>query len=137
MMSDLWNTLPAGAQDVAILTALLAPALLLGWLICRGFAPAALLRSLLRRYIWTNLTFILLVALSVGIGAGLIAQERGLRQASARVAEKFDLIVTAPGDEVAMLLATVYLRPTDAGCRDAIGQARDRGGGHQQILWRA
>ena len=113
-MSDLWNTLPAGAQDVAILTALLAPALLLGWLICRGFAPAALLRSLLRRYIWTNLTFILLVALSVGIGAGLIAQERGLRQASARVAEKFDLIVTAPGDEVAMLLATVYLRPTDA-----------------------
>lgn len=113
-MGGLWNAMPALAQDIALLAAILAPALLIGWLICRGFALGPLLRSLLRRYGGTNLTFILLVALSVGIGAGLIAQERGLRQASARVAEKFDLIVTAPGDEVAMLLATVYLRPTDA-----------------------
>lgn len=114
MIADIWTRLPADAQDAALLAALLAPALILGWVVCRGFALRVLLRSLLRRYLWTNTAFILLVALSVGIGAGLIAQERGLRQASARVAEKFDLVVTAPGDEVSMLLATVYLRATDA-----------------------
>ncbi|MDO5641133.1 MAG: FtsX-like permease family protein [Paracoccus sp. (in: a-proteobacteria)] len=113
-MRDLWTALPAAAQDWALLAGLLLPALLIGWLICRGFQLRVLIGGLLRRYFWTNAAFVVLVALSVGIGAGLIAQERGLRQASARVAEKFDLVVAAPGDEVSMLLATVYLRPTDA-----------------------
>ena len=47
------------------------------------------------------------VGSGVGLGVGLIAQERGLRQAAARVAAKFDLILAAPGDEIAMLMATV------------------------------
>lgn len=114
MMGDFWISLPRLAQDVIISLAILTPSLLLGFVICRGFALSTILRSLLVRYRWTNFAFILLVALSVGIGAGLIAQERGLRQATARVAEKFDLVVTAPGDEISMLLATVYLQPTDA-----------------------
>ncbi|WBU59743.1 ABC transporter permease [Paracoccus albus] len=114
MIGDFWISLPSLAQDLILALAILAPSLLLGFVICRGLALLTILRSLLVRYRWTNLAFILLVALSVGIGAGLIAQELGLRQATARVAEKFDLVVTAPGDEVSMLLSTVYLQPTAA-----------------------
>lgn len=113
-MSDLWHSLPANAQDALLLAAILLPALLLGWLICRGLSVGPLLRGLLSRYRWTNLGFVALVALSVGLGVGLIAQERGLRQASARVAEKFDLVIAAPGDQVAMLMATVFLQASDA-----------------------
>lgn len=113
-MVDLWDGLTAETQDAVKLLAILLPTLILGWVICRKFALRPLLQSLLRRYFWTNLAFVLLVALSVGLGVGLTAQERGLRQASARVASKFDLIVTAPGDEVSMLMATVYLQATDA-----------------------
>lgn len=113
-MPDIWSALPVSVQDTLILIAILAPAFLLGWLICRRFAIRPLLVGLLRRYLWTNIAFVLLIAISVGLGAGLIAQERGLRQASARVADKFDLIIAAPGDEIAMLMATVYVQPTDA-----------------------
>lgn len=133
-MANLWNGLPATAQDALTLLAILAPALLLGWVICRGLALRPLLRSLLRRYLWTNVTFVLLVALSVGLGVGLIAQERGLRQATARVAEKFDLIVAAPGDQVSMLLATVYLQATDAPLLDgAIWQRVGAAAGEDNI----
>lgn len=133
-MGNLWNGLPATAQDALTLLAILAPALLLGWVICRGLALRPLLRSLLRRYLWTNVTFVLLVALSVGLGVGLIAQERGLRQATARVAEKFDLIVAAPGDQVSMLLATVYLQATDAPLLDgAIWQRVGAAAGEDNI----
>lgn len=114
MMRDLWSSLPATLQDAALLGAILAPPLLLGWLICRGLAMRVLLCALLRRYFWTNIAFVLLVALSVGLGVGLIAQERGLRQASARVADRFDLVIAAPGDEISMLMATVYVQPNDA-----------------------
>lgn len=113
-MAELWDALSADAQDALVLLALLLPGLVLGALICRGLALRALLFGLLRRYLWTNLGYVALVALSVGLGVGLIAQERGLRQATARVAAKFDLILAAPGDEIAMLMATVYLQPTDA-----------------------
>lgn len=113
-MTAAWHLLPNDAQDALVLVALLAPMLVFGWLICRGFALRSLLGGLLRRYLWTNLAFVVLVALSVGLGVGLISQERGLRQASARIADKFDLVITAPGDEIAMLMATVYLQPSDA-----------------------
>ncbi len=117
-MSELWNDLPNGIQDALTLLAILAPGLILGWAICRGLSLRIVLRALLRRYRWTNIAFVVLVALSVGLGVGLIAQERGLRQATARVADRFDLIVAAPGDEVSMLMATVYLQATDAALLD-------------------
>ncbi|SDD21813.1 putative ABC transport system permease protein [Paracoccus isoporae] len=113
-MPAVWHDLSADAQDLAILAALLSPLLLLGWGICRGYALMPLLRSLFLRHLWTNLAFIALVAISVGLGVGLIAQERGLRTATARVAEKFDLVIAAPGDEIGMLMATVFLQPSDA-----------------------
>lgn len=118
MPGDLWNRLPAHAQDALVLLGLLALPGVLGVVITRGFAPAPLLGGILRRHRWTCAIFVALVALSVGLGVGITAQERGLRQATARIADRFDLIVAAPGDEISMLLATVYLQPTDAALLD-------------------
>ncbi len=78
-----------------------------------ALAPGGLTRSMLRRYLAVNLVFGGLVALSVALGVGLIAQERALRQGSARAADRFDLIMTAPGSEIGAMLAAVYLQPGD------------------------
>jgi putative ABC transport system permease protein len=58
--------------------------------------------------------FVLLIALSVGVGIGVSTQERGLRLGTAKAAEKFDLVVAAPGSETSMMLAAVFLQPTQA-----------------------
>ncbi|MGR3822770.1 MAG: ABC transporter permease [Salipiger marinus] len=112
-MRDLWMSLPATAQDAALALALVAPGLLLGLWVMRGLRPLPLVGAMLRRFSWVNGLFVLLIAVSVGLGVGLLAQERGLRQGSARAAEKFDLIVAAPGSEVTVMLASVYLQPSD------------------------
>ena len=112
-MVDLWADLPPALQDLALTLALAAPGMIVGALVLRGLHPAALVRALLRRFFWVNLLFVLLITVSVGLGVGLLAQERGLRQGSARAAEKFDLIVAAPGSEVTVMLASVYLQPSD------------------------
>lgn len=117
-MSDFWAALPAWVQDAAILVALLAPAAFAGAALLRGYAPAPLVRAVLRRFGWTNAAFVTLIAVSVGLGVGLLAQERGLRQGTAQAADKFDLIVAAPGSEMTMMLAAVFLQPTDAALLD-------------------
>ncbi|MDF2232904.1 FtsX-like permease family protein [Albimonas sp. CAU 1670] len=114
LASDLWRALPNAAQDLALTLALLAPAALLALLALRGQAPWPLARALLLRFRWTNLLFVALMALSVGLGGALLSQERALRQAAARVADPFDVIVAAPGDEIRVLLSTVYLQPAAA-----------------------
>ena len=53
---------------------------------------------------------VLLVALAVALGVAVSAQERALRQGSARAAEKFALIVGAPGSETQLVLSAVYLQ---------------------------
>lgn len=53
---------------------------------------------------------VLLVALAVALGVAVSAQERALREGSARAAERFDLIVGAPGSETQLVLSTVYLQ---------------------------
>jgi len=113
ILLDSWQALSPLAQDSLVLAALLSPALLAGLVVTFGYRPFALVRSLLWRYRWTNLVFVALIAVSVGLGVGLTAQERGLRQGTARAAEKFDLIVSAPGSEITMLFAAVYLQPSD------------------------
>ncbi|SIS59287.1 putative ABC transport system permease protein [Roseivivax lentus] len=114
MLRDLWDGLPVLVQDMAVLVALLAPLVILGTLLLRGFAPWSLVRAVLWRFRWANAMFVALIAISVGMGIGLIAQERGLRQGTAAAADKFDLIVSAPGSEMTMMLATVFLQPSDA-----------------------
>jgi len=109
-MIDAWNNLSAFAQDTALALALILPVLIIGFFLIRGFAPFPLARALLRRYIGTNIAYVALIAVAVGLGGALIAQERGLRDASARAADPFDIVITAPGDELTALMTTVYLR---------------------------
>ncbi|MDO6728623.1 ABC transporter permease [Marinovum sp. 2_MG-2023] len=112
-MSSLWASLSATWQDSLIALALVLPGLIIGALTIRGFAPWALVRALLWRFRWPNVMFVLLIAASVGMGIGLIAQERGLRKGTAAAADKFDMIVAAPGSEMTLMLASVYLQPSD------------------------
>lgn len=66
----------------------------------------------LRRNRFTAILFLLIVALAVALGIAISAQERALRVGSARAADKFDLIVAAPGSHNDVLFSTVYLDPT-------------------------
>ncbi|MBS1210777.1 MAG: hypothetical protein H6R19_3175 [Proteobacteria bacterium] len=51
-----------------------------------------------------------LIAIAVAIGVAVIAQERALRQGSARAADDFDLLVGAPGSPTQLVLTSVYLK---------------------------
>lgn len=108
-----WQDLPAAAQDAIVLAALLLPALALGLVLLRGYAPWPLLGGLLRRHAGVNAVFVLLIAASVALGTAVLSQERALRQGTARAADPFDLVVSAPGSEVTVMLAAVYLQPAD------------------------
>lgn len=112
-MRDIWDSFSSVTQDSTILMALLLPMVLIGFSVFRGFAAHRLVAALLLRFRWANLTFIVLIAIAVGMGSALIAQERGLRQGMAQAADKFPVLVTAPGSEMTMMLAAVYLKPSD------------------------
>ncbi|MFT7026226.1 MAG: putative ABC transport system permease protein [Paracoccaceae bacterium] len=112
-MTDLWLALPADVQDALWLAALLCAAPALGLWLTRGYRTRPLTRALLRRHLGANAMFVALIAVSVGLGVALSAQERALRVASARAADGFDLVIAAPGGEIAALMATVYLQPSD------------------------
>lgn len=72
--------------------------------------PFPLVWAIMRRHAVVSVTFVLLIALAVGIGAAITAQERALRTGSARAADKFDLIVGAPGSQIDLLLRVVFLQ---------------------------
>ncbi|MTH62719.1 FtsX-like permease family protein [Paracoccus shanxieyensis] len=74
--------------------------------------PLPIVRASLSRNPLTVILFSLLIALAVALGIAISVQERALRQGSARAADRFDLIVAAPGSQTDILLSTVYLRPT-------------------------
>ncbi|WP_346911204.1 FtsX-like permease family protein [uncultured Roseibium sp.] len=112
-LTDYWQSLPVLTQDLLRLALLLLPAIVTGLAVVSGYRPFSLVGALLWRFRWTNVMFVLLIGVSVGIGVGLLAQERGLRRGTAKAAEKFDLIVAAPGSEITMLFAAVYLQPSD------------------------
>jgi len=64
------------------------------------------------RYRWIAAVFVGLIAVSVAMGVALTAQERALREGSAQAANKFDMIIAAPGNELTLLFASVFLRPS-------------------------
>ncbi|MCB1461444.1 MAG: ABC transporter permease [Nitratireductor sp.] len=131
-MQDYWVGLSATSQDIARLVALLLPAMLVGIAATRRYRPFGMIGAMIWRFRWTNALFVALIAVSVGLGVGLIAQERGLRQGSAHAAAKFDLIVSAPGSEIEMLLAAVFLQPTDAPLIE--GETYDRIAHHDNVV---
>ncbi|MGZ9811367.1 ABC transporter permease [Pseudoroseicyclus sp. H15] len=112
-MRDLWYGLPTGVQDLLWALGLLLPALVIGAVLLRGFAPLPLIRDMGRRFRFANIAFVALIASAIAIGAGLLAAERGLRAGTARAADPFDLIIAAPGSELTAMLAAVYLQASD------------------------
>lgn len=65
----------------------------------------------LRRFRGGAAAVVLLIALSVALSVTVSLQERALRLGSARAAEKFDLVVGAPGSETQLALSAVFLQP--------------------------
>ncbi|MEL6688887.1 MAG: ABC transporter permease [Pseudomonadota bacterium] len=110
-MGELWSSLPGTARDAALFALLLAPLLVAWAVVPRGFSLWPLLNGLFRKQWGLSLIFTGLIAIAVAMGAGLIAQERALREGMARSAEKFELIIAAPGNEITTMLASVYLQP--------------------------
>lgn len=110
-MLNLWYDLPSLVQDLLIAVSLTAPTVLFGVLILRGFRTRVLVGALLRHYRWTNLCFVVLIGVSVGLGIAVLAQERALTHGTARAADKFDLVIAAPGSQMTAMLAAVFLRP--------------------------
>ncbi len=73
--------------------------------------PFPLASAMMRHNLGTCAAFVLLIALAVGLGAAITAQERALKRGSARAADKFDLIVGAPGSQTDLMLKVVFLQP--------------------------
>lgn len=131
----LWHELSPLMQDVLVLLAWLSlPAMVMVFLL-RGFEVGGFVLSVFWGFRWTNLVFILLIAVAVGLGVGLTAQERGLRQGTAKAAEKFTLVMAAPGSETTMMLAAVYLQPSDVPLLD--GEIYNEIAGHEDVAFAA
>lgn len=73
--------------------------------------PLPLAIAELRRSPSGGAAIVLLIAIAVALGIAVSTQERALREASARAADRFDLIVGAPGSATQLVLTTVYLQP--------------------------
>jgi putative ABC transport system permease protein len=72
--------------------------------------PRPLVVAELRRNAMGCAAIVALIAIAVALGVAVTAQERALRQASTRAAERFDLIVGASGSSTQLVLTTVYLQ---------------------------
>ncbi|NVD40744.1 ABC transporter permease [Ensifer sp. HO-A22] len=65
------------------------------------------------RRLWAgSLVVVLLVALATALGVAVTLQERALRLGSARAADKFDLVIGAPGSETQLVLSSIFLQPS-------------------------
>jgi putative ABC transport system permease protein len=73
--------------------------------------PLPVIKAAVVRHRVTFLVFVILVAVATAIGVGITAQEAALRNGSARAADKFDLVIAAPGSQTDVVLAAIYLRP--------------------------
>ena len=72
--------------------------------------PFPLAIAELRRHRFGVAIIVSLIALAVGFGIAVSASERALREASARAADRFDIVIGAPGSSAQLVLTTVYLQ---------------------------
>ncbi|WP_339861279.1 FtsX-like permease family protein [Thalassospira alkalitolerans] len=72
--------------------------------------PFPIVMASLRRHWIMNILFVLLIAVAVAIGVGITAQERALRQGSAQAADKFDILIAAPGSHTEIVMNTIFLQ---------------------------
>jgi putative ABC transport system permease protein len=73
--------------------------------------PLPVVRAELRRARLATAAAVALIAVAVALGVAVTAQERAVRQGSARAADPFDVVVGARGSATQLVLGTVYLRP--------------------------
>jgi len=73
--------------------------------------PLLVIWASLRQYRFSALAFVLLIAAGTSLSVAIISQERALRTGSARAADRFDLVVAAPGSRTDALLTSVFLQP--------------------------
>ena len=73
--------------------------------------PLPLVLATLRRHRLAFALFTGLVAAAVALGVAISATERALRRGSARAADKFDLVVAAPGSRADVVFTAIYLKP--------------------------
>jgi putative ABC transport system permease protein len=73
--------------------------------------PIPFVAAIIRKDWWATVAFILFIALAAALGVAMTAQEKALRLGSARAADRFDLVVSAPGSQTDVLFKTVFLRP--------------------------
>lgn len=81
--------------------------------------PFPVIFSILKRNPLANLLFAGLIGAALALALTLSLEERALRRASAAASERFDLIVGAPGSQIALLMSVVYLRPDPGPLLDA------------------
>ena len=65
----------------------------------------------LRLHLAGVLAIALLIASATALGMAVRLEERALRLGSARAADRFDLVVGAPGSETQLVLSSVFLQP--------------------------
>ncbi|HEY8380934.1 MAG TPA: ABC transporter permease [Microvirga sp.] len=86
--------------------------------------PWLIIRASLRRYRLSALAFVLLIAAGTSLSVAIVSQERALRTGSARAADRFDLVVAAPGSRTDALLTSVFLQPGSARLMSPAATAR-------------
>ncbi len=74
-------------------------------------SPFPLVFATLRQSPFMSLAFVFLVAIATGLGVAMTSQEKALRTGSARAADRFEIVVSAPGSQTDILFKTVFLRP--------------------------
>lgn len=74
--------------------------------------PTSIAWAMICRHPATTAIFVVVIAIAVALGIGISAQERSLREGSAMAADRFDLLVAAPGNPTEIVFNTVFLRPS-------------------------
>lgn len=65
------------------------------------------------RRLWPGVVVVLvLIALATALSISVSLQERALRMGSAKAADRFDLVIGAPGSETQLVLSSVFLQPS-------------------------
>ncbi len=73
--------------------------------------PFPVVRATIQRHWASFALFSAIIGIAIAIGVILSAGERGFRRASARAADKFDVLVAAPGSQTDVVFSAIYLRP--------------------------
>ncbi|HEY4200800.1 MAG TPA: ABC transporter permease [Devosiaceae bacterium] len=74
--------------------------------------PTSIAWAMIRRHPATTIIFVVVIAVAVALGIGISAQERSLREGSAMAADRFDLLIAAPGNPTEIVFNTIFLRPS-------------------------